>query len=270
VDDETDFDELDPVDWIPGRVPGQQSQRGDRTCLGGPLARRRMRRAAVMWLIEATRHNVLPLDDRGIERALPEFAGRPTLAQGNRQPLFGGMGRLSENSVVNIKNKSHAVTAEIVVPDGGAQGVMVAQGGGIGGWSLHVRDGEPRYCYNLLGIQRFYVDADGEIPPGTHQVRMEFAYEGGGLGKGGAVELFVDGEVVGKGDGHGYGGDGLLGRRHVHVGKEGGALVADDYPVPNDFTGQINWVESDVAEAAENTDHLISPEERLRIAMARQ
>jgi hypothetical protein len=87
-----------------------------------------MRRAPVMWLIEATRHDVLQLDDRGIERALPEFVGRPTLVKGNRQPLFGGMSRLSENSVVNIKNKSHPVTAEIVVPDGGAQGVIVAQG----------------------------------------------------------------------------------------------------------------------------------------------
>jgi hypothetical protein len=228
-----------------------------------------MRRAAVMWLIEATRHNVLPLDDRGIERALPEFAGRPTLVQGNRQPLFGGMSRLSENSVVNIKNKSHPVTAEIVVPDGGAQGVMVAKGGGIGGWSLDVRDGKPRYCYNLLGIQRFYVDADGEIPPGTHQVRMEFAYEGGGAREGGVVELF-DGDVVGKGMVAATAAMVFSADDTCDVGKKGGALVADDYPVPNDFTGQINWVEIDVAEAAENTDHLISPEERLRIAMARQ
>jgi arylsulfatase len=99
---------------------------------------------------------------------------------------------------------------------------------------------------------------------------MEFAYEGGGLGKGGAVELFVDGEVVGKGTVTGTAAMVFSADDTCNVGKEGGALVADDYPVPNDFTGQINWVESDVAEAAENTDHLISPEERLRIAMARR
>jgi hypothetical protein len=180
------------------------------------------------------------------------------------------MGRLSENSVVNIKNKSHAVTAEIVVPDGGAQVVIVAQGGGVGGWSLYVRDGKPRYCYSLLGIQRFHVDADGEIPPGTHQVRMEIAYEGGGARKGGVVELFVDGDAVGKGTVAATAAMVFSADDRCDVGKEGGALVADDYPVPNDFTGQINWVEIDVAEAAENTDHLISPEERLRIAMARQ
>jgi hypothetical protein len=180
------------------------------------------------------------------------------------------MGRLSENSVVNIKNKSHAVTAEIVVAERGVQGVIIAQGGGIGGWSLYVKDGKPRYCYNLLGIQRFYVEGDREIPSGRHQVRMEFAYEGGGPGKGGTVALLVDGEVVGKGTIPATAAVIFSADDTCDVGKEGGALVAEDYPVPNDFTGEVNWVEIDVAEAAEDSDHLISPEERLRIAMARQ
>ena len=129
-----------------------------------------------LFLIEATKYNVLPLDDRGIERALPEIAGRPTLVQGDRQLLYGGMGRLTESSVVSIKNKSHAVTAEIVVPEGGAQGVIIAQGGSIGGWSLYLKDGKPRYCYNLFGIQRFYVEGDqrsaGGHAPGPHGVRL--------------------------------------------------------------------------------------------------
>ena len=90
------------------------------------------------------------------------------------------------------------MTAELVVPEGGAEGVIVAQGGSIGGWSLYVKDGKPRYCYNLLGVQRFYVDSDHELQPGTQQVRMEFAYAGGGLGKGGNVTLLVDGQPVGK------------------------------------------------------------------------
>jgi len=223
-----------------------------------------------LWLIEATRFNVLPLDDRGVERFLPELAGRPTLVQGNRQLLFGGMGRLTESSVVGIKNKSHAVTAEVVVPDEGAQGVIVAQGGSIGGWSLYVKEGKPRYCYNLLGVQRFYVESDHELPPGTHQVRMEFAYAGGGLGKGGTVTLFVDGEPVGKGEVAATAAMIFSADDTCDVGMEGGALVAEDYPLPNNFTGEINWVEIDVAEAAEDVDHLISPEELLRIAMARQ
>jgi arylsulfatase A-like enzyme len=223
-----------------------------------------------LWLIEATRFNVLPLDDRAAERFLPEVAGRPTLVKGNRQLLFGGMGRLSESSVVGIKNKSHAVTAEVIVPDGGVQGVIVAQGGSIGGWSLYVKDGKPRYCYNLLGVQRFYVEGDREIPPGTHQVRMEFTYEGGGLGKGGTVTLYIDGEPIGKGTVAATAAVIFSADDTCDVGFEGGALVAEDYPVPNKFTGEINWVEIDVAETAEDVDHLISPEERLRIAMARQ
>jgi arylsulfatase A-like enzyme len=223
-----------------------------------------------LWLIEATRFNVLPLDDRAAERFLPEVAGRPTLVKGNRQLLFGGMGRLSESSVVGIKNKSHAVTAEVIVPDGGVQGVIVAQGGSIGGWSLYVKDGKPRYCYNLLGVQRFYVEGDREIPPGTHQVRMEFAYEGGGLGKGGTVTLYIDGEPIGKGTVAATAAVIFSADDTCDVGFEGGALVAEDYPVPTKFTGEINWVEIDVAESAEDVDHLISPEERLRIAMARQ
>ena len=140
-----------------------------------------------------------PLDDRRIERFNADLAGRPLLVTGNSQLLFGGMGRLSENSVLNVKNKSHAVTAEIVVPEGGAEGVIIAQGGAFAGWSLYAKDGKPTYCYNLLGLQRFKIEGDAPIPAGTHQVRMEFAYDGGGLAKGGTVTLYVDGDKVGEG-----------------------------------------------------------------------
>ncbi len=86
-----------------------------------------------LWLIEATKYNVLPLDDRGIERAVPELAGRPTLIRGTTQLFYPGMGRLSENSVVSIKNKSFSVTAEVDAPQAGASGVIIAQGGRFGG-----------------------------------------------------------------------------------------------------------------------------------------
>src|SRR5208282_4547962 len=145
------------------------------------------------WLIEATRYNVLPLDDQVAERLNPDTAGRPVLIKGKNQILFGSMGRLSENSVVSIKNKSHSVTAEIVVPEKGAEGVIVAQGGNIGGWCLYAKAGKLKYCYNLLGIQQFYAESASALTPGEHQVRMEFAYDGGGIGKGGTASLFVDG-----------------------------------------------------------------------------
>jgi arylsulfatase len=223
-----------------------------------------------LFLIEATKYNVLPLDDRGIERALAEVAGRPTLVQGDRQLLYGGMGRLSENSVVSIKNKSHAVTAEVVISEGGAEGVIIAQGGSIGGWSLYLKDGKPRYCYNLLGIQRFYVDSDAEVPPGTHQVRMEFDYAGPGLGKGGTVTLYLDGVEIGQGEITGTAPMIFSADDTCDIGVENGAVVADDYPVPNAFTGEINWVEIDVGMAAADADHQIDPDELVRVAMARQ
>ena len=84
------------------------------------------------------------------------------------------------------------------MPDGGAEGVIVAQGGAFGGFALYVKDGKPAYCYNLFGLQQFKVYGDGAIPAGEHQVRMEFTYDGGGLGKGGDVALYVDGEQVGR------------------------------------------------------------------------
>jgi arylsulfatase A-like enzyme len=223
-----------------------------------------------LFLIEAAKYNVLPLDDRRMERFIAELAGRPTLIQGDRQLLFGGMGRLSENSVVSIKNKSHGVTAEIEVPDGGAEGVIIAQGGSIGGWSLYLKDGKPRYCYNLLGIQRFYVESETEVPAGTHQVRMEFDYAGPGMGKGGTATLYLDGVEVGSGEIAGTAAAVFSADDTCDVGRENGALVADDYPVPNAFTGEINWVEIDVGAAAEDADHRIDAEELLRVAMARQ
>jgi arylsulfatase A-like enzyme len=223
-----------------------------------------------LFLIEASKYNVLPLDDRVAERLLPDLAGRPRLVQGNRQLLYGGMGRLTESSVVSIKNKSHAVTAEVEVPEGGAEGVIVAQGGSIGGWSLYLKDGKPRYCYNLLGIQRFYVDSGTEVPAGTHQVRMEFDYDGPGLGKGGTVTLYLDGVEIGQGEVAGTAAMIFSADDTCDVGVENGALVAEDYPVPNAFTGEINWVEIDVGAAAAAEDHRIDADERVRVAMARQ
>jgi len=230
----------------------------------------KLRELQRLFLIEAAKYNVLPLDDRRFERFIPELAGRPALIKGDRQLLFGGMGRLSESSVVNIKNKSHAVTAEIVVPDGGAEGVLVAQGGSIGGWSLYLKKGKPRYCYNLLGIERFYVDADQAVPAGKHQVRMEFDYEGPGLGKGGTATLYLDGVEVGSGEVAATAAAVFSADDTCDVGRENGALVADDYPVPNTFTGEINWVEIDIGAAAADADHQIDPDELLRVAMARQ
>jgi arylsulfatase A-like enzyme len=222
-----------------------------------------------LWLIEAVRYNVLPIDDRGAERLNPELAGRPTLIHGNSQLLFAGMGRLSENSVVSIKNKSFSVTAEIEVPDGGANGVIIAQGGRFGGWSLFLRDGLATFTYNVLGIQRFTVAAEQPVPSGTHQVRMEFAYDGGGLAKGGDVTLYHDGAAAGSGRVGATQPMIFSADETTDVGYESGTAVSTDYtPQGSRFTGRINWVQIDVG--SDDHDHFIDPEERMRIAMARQ
>lgn len=224
-----------------------------------------------LWLIEATRYNVLPLDDRFAERANPEIAGRPQLIKGTRQVLFGGMGRLSESSIVNFKNKSHAITAEVVVPPEGAEGVIVAQGGLTGGWSLYAREGKPKYCYNFYGVNRYTIAGTATIPPGTHQVRMESAYDGGGLAKGGTVTLYVDGQRVGEGRVEQTEPMVFSADETCDVGFEAGSPVTDDYPSGGGrFSGEVNWVEIAVDKDAEDLDHLISPEERLRLAMALQ
>jgi arylsulfatase len=231
----------------------------------------RLRQLQRLFLVEAAKYNVLPLDDRRVERFNPDLAGRPQLIRGNRQLLFGGMGRLSENSVVVIKNKSHAVTAEVVVPDGGARGVIVAQGGSFGGWSLYATGGRPAYCYNQFGLQRFKVYGEQPIPAGEHQVRMEFAYDGGGLAKGGDVALFVDGEKVGQGRVGATQPMVFSADETTDVGSDGATPVSDDYgPGDSRFSGRIRWVQIDLGDAAEDLDHLITPEERLHIAMARQ
>jgi arylsulfatase len=224
-----------------------------------------------LWLIEATKYNVLPLDDRLAERFNPDLAGRPQLVHGNRQLLFGGMRGLSPWSLVSIYNKSHAITAEVVVPEAGAEGVIFAWGGITGGISLYARDGKPKYCYNFCGLHHYFVEGAQAIPPGTHQVRMEFAYDGGGLAKGGTVSLFVDGQQVGEGRVEMTEPFAFTADETADVGMEAGSPVSPDYgPKGNAFNGQVNWVEIDVDKDALDQDHFLAPEERLHVAMALQ
>ena len=224
-----------------------------------------------LWLIEAVKYNVLPLDDRFAERVNPELSGRPQLIKGTRQLLFGGMGRLSESSIVNFKNKSHAVTAEVVIPEAGAEGVIIAQGGLTGGWSLYTKEGKPKYCYNFYGLNRYTIEGTAKIPAGTHQVRMEFAYDGGGLAKGGTVTLYIDGQQAGEGRVDQTEPLIFSADETCDIGFEAGSPVTYDYPTHGGkFNGEVNWVEIDVDKDAESLDHLISPEERLKVAMALQ
>jgi arylsulfatase A-like enzyme len=229
----------------------------------------KLRHLQELFMIEATKYSVLPLDDRRAERFNADLAGRPQLIHGNTQRLFGGMGRLTENSILVMKNKSYSITAEVVVPKTGAQGVIIAQGGNTNGWSFYAKDGKLKFCYNLLGVKLTFIEGTQPIPAGTHQARMEFKYDGGGLAKGGTVSLYVDD----KKDGEGrldmtipmiYSAD-----ETCNVGRDEGAPVSPDYGQRgNGFSGTVNWVRLDLGEDDQN--HLISPEGRLQAAMARQ
>ncbi len=222
-----------------------------------------------LFLIEAGKYSALPLDDRTFERFNADLAGRPQLIKGKTQVLFGGMGRLSENSIVSIKNKSHSVTADLDVPKSGAEGVIVAQGGSTNGWSLYAKGGKLKYCYNFFGLTLTFIEATQPIPPGHHQARMEFKYDGGGLAKGGVVTLFVDGTQVGQGRLEQTVPMAFSADETCDVGKEAGSPVSPDYgPEGNAFSGKVNWVQIDLEK--DDHDHLISPEERFKVAMARQ
>ncbi len=221
-----------------------------------------------LWLIEATKYNVVPLDDRGFERINPDIAGRPQLIKGNTQRLFSGM-RVAEGCVLSLTNKSHAVTANIEVPASGANGVIVTQGGSAGGWALYAHEGRLKYCYNFFGIEYYPVTASTEIPAGRHQVRMEFAYEGGGLAKGGDVTLYYDGKPVGTGRVAQTQPMAFSADEACDVGRDTGSPASTDYgPTGNAFTGTIDWVQIDIGE--DSHDHLVTPEDRFNIAMAKQ
>ncbi|HET6506641.1 MAG TPA: arylsulfatase [Baekduia sp.] len=223
-----------------------------------------------LFLIEAARYNVLPLDDRLAETTDPHVAGRPEIVQGTSQVLFPGMRALNEDCVINVKNRSHAITAELVVPDGGAEGVLFSQGGVTGGWALYLKDGRPKYHYSWAGLEHYEVAGGEAIPPGEHQVRLEFAYDGGGLGQGGTATLYVDGEEAGS-------------TRVEHtsayvfsldetsdVGVDSCSPVCDDYPAgtANAFTGELRFLRIDLGD--DSHDHLIDHEIKAQLAMTRQ
>nr|WP_221278764.1 arylsulfatase [Prescottella equi] len=228
----------------------------------------RLRELQRLFLIEATRYNVLPLDDRTFERVLPGLSGKPRLVPGNRQVLLPGMQALLEMHIVNCRNRSWSLTAQVDVPDGGARGVILNLGGHAGGWSFYFRDGRPTFCYNLFGIERSYIRAPDTVGVGLHQVRSEFAYDGGGLGKGGTVTLFVDGTAVAEGRvertepiGFGY--------EFSDVGRDSLSAVTPEYPTgDNAFTGRIDWVQIEAGE--DGHDHLVDPADVVRVAMYRQ
>ena len=153
-----------------------------------------------LFMKEAEKYNVLPIDDRVFERIIAENVGRPDLMAGrNSLTLAQGMTGMTENTFLNIKNRSITITADVDVPSNGGHGIIIAQGGRFGGWALYVKDGVPSYDYNFLGMQRFTVSSNKKLPGGKSTIRFEFDYDGGGVGKGGTGTLYINEQKVGEG-----------------------------------------------------------------------
>jgi len=199
-----------------------------------------------VFLQEAEKFHVLPLDDRTLERFVASLAGRPDLMGGRKQlVLYPGMRWMMENAFIDTKNASYSITAEVSVPES-ASGVMVCQGGDFGGWSLYMHDGTPAFHYNFLGLEHYPIQGPSPVPAGAHTIRFDFAYAGGGRGQGGTGTLYVDGAEVARGDishthGSTYGLD-----EPADVGTDSNTPVAEEYKGRAEFTGEITRITIDV------------------------
>jgi arylsulfatase A-like enzyme len=201
-----------------------------------------------VFLKEAIKYRVLPIDDRVFERINAASAGRPDL-MGDRTSLTlsSGMVGMSENVFINIKNRSLSITADVEIPEGGGNGVILAQGGRFGGWSLYLKDGKPTYCYNFVGLQAFKVAAPQPVAAGKATIRMNFDYDGGGIGKGGTATLLVNGEKVASGRVEHTQAMIFSADETTDVGVDDATPVTTDYKqYDNAFTGKILKIVVDV------------------------
>ncbi|BDZ54035.1 arylsulfatase [Agromyces marinus] len=221
-----------------------------------------------LWYVEAGKFNVLPIDGRGQQR----FAElRPVIAkERSRYVYFPHTSEVAASAAPRLVNRPHTINALVEIPEGGAEGVLVSQGGVDGGYSLYVKDGRLVYTYNYVAAEYFHITSDDDVPTGRHILSMEFAPTGQpsireGKGAPGTVTLFVDGEPVGGGDlpvtipimlGLAAG---------VSVGLDAGAPLTDAYSAPFAFTGTIDRVVFDVS-----GEHIVDHEAELRAALARQ
>lgn len=202
-----------------------------------------------LFMKEAEKYSVLPIDDRTLERTNAALVGRPDLMAGRTSlTVHEGMLGMSENVFINIKNRSHTITADVEIPKGGANGVILAQAGRFGGWSLYLKDGKPTYTYNFLGLQRYTLAAKQALPAGKTTIRFEFAYDGGGIGKGGVGTILVDGKSVATGriDRTQFGV--FSADEGADVGADEGTPVTEAYKVPFKFTGKIGQVTIELKE----------------------
>jgi arylsulfatase A-like enzyme len=208
----------------------------------------KLKELQALFLTEAAANQALPLDDRFLERTNAAMVGRPDLMAGRTSlTVYDGMIGMTENVFINCKNRSLSITADVEIPKDNANGVILAQAGKFGGWSLYLKDGKPMYAYNFLGLQTYKVRATEAIPPGKATIRFEFAYDGPGMGKGGTGTMLVDGKKVAEGKIDRTQPNFFSADEGADVGLDGETAVSDDYKEgDNAFTGKIRKVTIEV------------------------
>lgn len=225
----------------------------------------KLRELQDLFWAQAAIYNVLPLDSTFAERADPAI--RPSLTRGRSVfTYYPGMIRIPEGSTPDVKNKSYSITAEVDIPQGGANGVLATQGGRFGGWGLLVIDDKPLFVHALSNQaqQKYKVASNERLAPGKHTIRFEFKYDGGGIGKGGMGTLSVDGKQVAQ--------------SHIErtvccrysldetfdVGEDTGTPVIEDYDskMPFRFTGALNKLTIELAPQTLSTEDQRELEDR--------
>ena len=207
----------------------------------------KLRELQDMWWVEAAKYNVLPLDWRATIRMNAEAMGRPSLVGKRTKAVYHeGMIALPGAACLPMLNKSFTITAEVDLPNAAAEGMIVTQGGSEGGYGLYLREGKPTFVYNYLGKERPTLTAEKPLPKGKATIVVEFAYDGGGMGKGGKLTLKANGAKVAEG---------RLERsvpiqfaifEGLDVGMDTGSAVDFTYALPFTFTGKVGRVEIEV------------------------
>jgi len=193
------------------------------------------------FMDEGVKYNVLPIDDRTIERFDAKIAGRPDLMNGKTKlTLYEGAKGIPENSFINVKNSSLAITADVEVP-ANANGVIICQGGDFGGWSFYMKDGMPTYFYNWVGLEKYTVSSTQKVSAGKHTIKVDFAYDGG-RGAGGTAIISMDGNKIAEGkipktNSNTFGID-----ESADVGTDENTPVNPAYAKKEKFTGKIHKV----------------------------
>jgi arylsulfatase len=204
----------------------------------------KLKELQALWLMEAVKYNVLPIDDRRIERFNAVLVGRPDVMGGRTSlTVYEGMTGMMENVFINVKNRSHTITAEVEIPKGTASGVILCQGGRFGGWSLYIKDGKPAYSYNWVGLEQYTVSAIKPLAPGKATITFDFAYDGGGPGKGGKGTISINSQKASEGRIEHTNGFIFSADETADVGQDDATPVTEAYKERNNkFTGKIHKV----------------------------